>query len=103
MSKFDKLVELAKHNIENYIMHQVEFDKLVFLPTNGYDLIMHLGSYWYFDILASAGYNIRTIERRVIGMDYDKLASALDDWYKTELYPKLYNKYQSEGREIVDY
>ena len=36
-------------------------------------------------------------------MDYAKLVNALDDWYKTEMYPKLYNKFQSEGREILDY
>lgn len=102
MSKFDKLVELAKHNIENYIMHQVEFDKLVFLPTNGEDLIIYLGGDWYYESMFSAGYSPITAERKVDNMDYHKLASALDDWYKTELYPKLYNKFKSEGREILD-
>ena len=96
MSKFDNLVEIAKESIEKEIIQEVGYSNNVFLPTNGEDLIGHLGSDWYFDILASAGYNIRTIERRVIGMDYDKLASALDEWYKTELYPKLYNTFQSK-------
>lgn len=93
MSKFDNLIEIAKESAEIKILEEVGYYSSSFLPKNGYDLIMHLGSYWYFDILASAGYNIRTIERRVIGMDYDKLASALDEWYKTELYPKLYEAF----------
>ena len=103
MSKFNKLVELAKHNIENYIMREVEFDKLVFLPTNGQDLIGYLGGEWYFNMLLLAGYRASTIDRKVENMDYAKLVNALDDWYKTEMYPKLYNKFQSEGRKILDY
>ena len=103
MSKFDKLVELAKDNIENYIIRKVEFEKLVFLPTNGNDLILFLDGDWYFDMLLLAGYRKSTIDRKVDNMDFDKLASALDDWYKTEAYPKLYNKFQSEGKEIVDW
>ena len=103
MSKFNKLVELAKHNIENYIMREVEFDKLVFLPTNGKDLILCLGGEWYFNMLLLAGYGKSTIDRKVENMDFDKLVNALDDWYKTEMYPKLYNKFQSEGKKILDY
>lgn len=103
MNKFNKLVELAKHNIENYIMQEVEFDKLVFLPTNVEDLIFHLGSDWYFKMLLRAGYGASTIYLKVENMDFNELANALDDWYKTEMYPKLYNKFQSEGRVILDY
>lgn len=103
MSKFNKLVELAKNNIESYIMREVEFNKLVFLPTNGDDLIGYLGGDWYYNIMLSAGYSHYTAHRKVENIDCDKLVSALDDWYKTELYPKLYNRFQSEGRVILDY
>ena len=102
MSKFNKLVELAKKNVENYIIEKVGFSKLVFLPTNGKDLIGCLGSDWYFTMLLGAGYSYSTINRKINNMDYDRLANALDDWYKTEMYPKLYNRFQSEGREILD-
>lgn len=102
MSKFNKLVELAKHNVENYIMQKEEFGGLVFLPTNGEDLILHLGGEWYFDMLLRAGYGASTIDRKFDNKDFAKLASALDDWYKTEIYPKLYNKFKSEGRKILD-
>ena len=103
MSKFNKLVELAKERIENYIIHKEEFGGLVFLPTNGEDLIGYLGGDWYYNSMLSAGYSHYTAHRKVENMDYDKLASALDDWYKTEMYPKLYNKFQSEGIKILDY
>lgn len=103
MSKFNKLVELAKDNIENYIIHKEEFGGLVFLPTNGEDLIWHLGSDWYFEMLLRAGYGASTIDLKIDKMDFGELANAIDDWYKTEMYPKLYNKFQSEGRVILDY
>lgn len=103
MSKFNKSVELAKNNIENYIIHKEEFSNLVFLPTNGKDLIVYLDGKWYFNLLLDAGYKASTIDRKFRNMDFDKLASALDDWYKTEIYPKLYNKFKSEGKEIIDY
>ena len=103
MNKFKKLVELAKDSVENSILQEVEFDKTVFLPTNGKDLILFLDGEWYFDMLLKAGYKESTIDRKFDNMDFDKLASALDDWYKTEIYPKLYNKFQSEGRKILDY
>ena len=103
MSKFDKSVELAKGNIEKYIIEDVGTSGLVFLPTNGNDLILRLGGEWYHNLLLSVGYSHRTIDRKVENMEFDKLASALDDWYKTELYPKLYNRFQSEGIEILDY
>ncbi|MDD6906727.1 MAG: hypothetical protein PUI98_07890 [Finegoldia magna] len=102
MSKFNKLVELAKENVEICILQEFEFGGLVFLPTNGEDLIMHLGGDWYFSMLLRAGYRKSTIDRKINNMDFDKLASALDDWYKTEIYPKLYNKFKSEGRKILD-
>ena len=103
MNKFKKSVELAKGNIENYIIRDEEGSGIVFLPTNGNDLILRLGGEWYFNILLLAGYKASTIDRKFENMDFDKLASALDDWYKTELYPKLYNKFQSEGKKILDY
>lgn len=103
MSKFNKLVKLAKENIENWIIQEVGLSNLVFLPTNVNDLILCLGGEWYFDILLRAGYRKSTIDRKFENMDCGKLASALDDWYKTEMYPKLYNKFQSEGKEILDY
>lgn len=103
MSKFSKSVELAKETIEDYIIRDEEYGGLVYLPTKTEDLILRLGSDWYHNLLLSAGYGHRTIDRKVENMDFAKLASAIDDWYKTELYPKLYNKFQSEGREILDY
>lgn len=102
MSKFDKLVELAKENIENYIIEDVVTSGVVFLPTNGENLIMHLSGDWYFQMLFQAGYSHKTIYRKIDNMDFNKLASAIDDWYRKELYPKLYNKFQSEGKEILD-
>ena len=102
MSKFNKLVELAKINVENYIMEEVGYSDLVLLPTNGKNLIGYLGGDWYYQMLCKAGYADSTAERKVDNMDYDKLAIALDDWYKTEMYPKLYNRFQSEGKKILD-
>lgn len=102
MSKFNKLVELAKERIENYIIHKEEGGSLVLLPTNGEYLIWYLGGDWYYEAMLSAGYSHYTAHRKVENMDYDKLVSALDDWYKTELFPKLYNKFKSEGRPILD-
>ena len=103
MSKFDKLVKLAKDNIENDIIRYEEGSGIVFLPTNGKNLILYLDGEWYFNMLFQAGYKSSTIDRKFENMDFDKLANALDDWYKTELYPKLYNRFQSEGRKILDY
>lgn len=102
MSKFNKLVELAKESIEKYIIEDVGKCLCVFLPTKTEDLILGLGTDWYYNILKSAGYSQKTIERKVDNIDFDKLANALDDWYKTELYPKLYNRFQNEGRDIED-
>ena len=39
MSKFDKLVELAKDSVEGYIIRKNEYSNLVFLPTKTEDLI----------------------------------------------------------------
>ena len=107
MSKFDKLVEIAKNSIENSIENKIvqdfEDDSVVYLPTNANDLILVLDGEWYFNILKIAGYSQKTIDRKFDNMDFGKLASALDDWYKTEIYPKLYNKFQSEGKKILDY
>lgn len=103
MSKFNKLVELAKDNIENYIIQYFENSLVVLLPTKTEDLILGLGSELFVNILTIAGYSHKTIERKIYNMDFDKLANAIDDWYKTEMYPKLYNKFQSEGRDILDY
>ena len=103
MSKFNKLVELAKNNIENYIIYYNEYSNVVNLPTETEDLIFKLGGDWYYQMLCQAGYADSTAERKANKMDYAKLVNALDDWYKTEMYPKLYNRFQSEGREIVDY
>ena len=102
MNKFDKLVELAKNSVENKIIEDVGYSGIVFLPTNGENLILRLGGEWYHNLLLSVGYSHRTIDRKVENMEFDKLASALDDWYKTEIYPKLYNRFQSEGRKILD-
>lgn len=103
MSKFDKLVELAKANVEDYIIRKNECSNIVFLPTKTEDLIAELGGEWYFNILLRAGYSHKTIDRKIDKMDFAKLENAIDDWYKTEMYPKLYNEFQSEGREILDY
>ena len=103
MSKFDKLVELAKANVEGYIIRYNEYSNVVFLPTKTEDLILELGSDWYFNILLRAGYSHQTIDRKIDKMDFYELQIAIDDWYKTEMYPKLYNKFKSEGKEILDY
>lgn len=103
MSKFDKLVELAKESIEKYITEDVGNCIVVFLPNKTEDLILGLGNDWYYNILKSAGYSQKTIERKIDNMDFDELANALDDWYTNELYPKLYNRFQSECREILNY
>ena len=103
MTKLDKSVEIAKETIEDYIIRDEEYNHIVCLPTKTEDLILKLDGEWYFNLLLSAGYSPRTIDRKFEKMDIKRLASKLDDWYKTELYPKLYNKFQSEGREIVDY
>ena len=103
MNKFKKLVELAKDSIEKYIVQYFENSLVVLLPTKTEDLILGLGSEWFVNILTMAGYSHKTIERKIDNMDFDKLVIALDDWYKTEMYPKLYNKFQSEGKEILDY
>lgn len=103
MSKFYKLVELAKESIEKTILQDVGNCLCVFLPTKTNDLILGLGTDWYYDILKIAGYSKKTIERKVDNIDFEKLANALDDWYTNELHPKLYNRFQNEGREILDY
>lgn len=103
MSKFEKLVELAKYSIEKYIIQDVGDCKTVFLPTKTEDLILGLGTEWYYNILKSAGYSQKTIERKIDNIDFDELANAIYDWYYTELYPKLYNRFQSEGKEILNY
>lgn len=103
MRKFDKLVELAKENVEICILNDNECSNIIYLPTNGKDLILCLGGEWYFNMLLLAGYKKSTIDRKFDKMDFGELANALDDWYKTEIYPKLYNKFQSEGKKILDY
>ena len=107
MRKFDKLVEISKNSIENSIENKIvqdfEYSTVVYLPTNANDLILVLDGEWYFNILLMSGYKKSTINRKFNNMDFGKLASALDDWYKTEIYPKLYNKFQSEGKKILDY
>ena len=103
MSKFKKLVELSKNSVEKWILYDNEGSNIIFLPTEANDLILCLGSEWYFDMLLLAGYRASTIDRKVENMDFAKLANALDDWYKTEMYPKLYNRFKSEGRKIFDY
>ena len=103
MSKFKNLVEIAKNNVEAYILEDVGTSGIVFLPTETNDLISVLGGDFYYTMLCQAGYSDSTAERKVNNMDYDKLVIALDDWYKTEMYPKLYNKFKSEGKKILDY
>ena len=103
MSKFNKLAELAKDNIEKYIVYYNECSSFVNLPTKTNDLILELGCDWYYQMLCQAGYSDSTAGRKADNMDFDKLTNALDDWYKTEMYPKLYNRFQSEGRKILDY
>ena len=103
MNKFNKLVELAKESIEKTILQDVGNCLCVFLPTKTNDLILGLGTEWYFNILKSVGYLQKTIERKIENIDFEKLANALDDWYTTELYPKLHNRFQNEGREILNY
>lgn len=103
MSKFNKLVELSKNSIENHIIQYNENSLVVFLPTKTNDLILELGGDWYYQMLCQAGYSDSTAGRKADNMDFDKLTNALDDWYKTEMYPKLYNRFKSEGRKILDY
>ena len=93
MSKFKKLVEIAKKSIE-YIFLNYDFgSECQLLPKDSNDAILELGGEWYFEILLQAGYRASTTERKVDNMDFNKLAIALDDWYKTELYPKVLKNY----------
>lgn len=104
MSKFDKLVEIAKESIEKEIFKYVEEWGIECLPIEA-DVsyaILFLGSELYQNLLLSAGYSSRTIKRKVENMDYDRLANRLNTWYETELYPKLYNTFQSQGKTIYD-
>ena len=109
-NKFDKLVELAKEGAERETLKFAERCKIAslpisFIPKNGCELLLGLYE-WYNSIMLAAGYSQETIEKNMkkcYNYEHYKLASALDDWYKTEVYPKLYNKFQSEGREILDY
>lgn len=103
MNKFKKLAELAKESIEKTILQDVGNCLVVCLPTKTEDLILGLGTDWYQKLLLDAGYSHKTIERNIDNMDFDKLANAIDDWYTTRLYPKLYNKFQNECREILNY
>lgn len=104
MSIFDKLVELAKKQIETSIFKYVEEWGIECLPLEAdvSDAILFLGGDWYHNLLLSAGYSSRTIERKVKNMDFDRLANRLDTWYKTELYPKLYNTFQNQGKTIYE-
>ena len=51
MSKFNKLVELAKNNVENYIIYYNESSLVVNLPAETEDLIFELGGDWYYQML----------------------------------------------------
>ena len=98
MNKFKKLVELAKVSIEATFLNYDFGSDCQFLPKDADCAIFILGDDWYYTILTRAGYSHKTVERKVNNMDFDKLASALDDWYKTEMYPKVLKNY--DYREV---
>lgn len=93
MRKFDKLVEIAKVSIEATFLNYDFGSECQFLPKDAEGAILELGDDWYDTILTRAGYSPKTIERKVNNMDYDKLVNAIDDWYKTEMYPKVLKNY----------
>ena len=93
MNKFKKLVALSKESIEDIFINYDFGSECQFLPKDSNDAILELGSEWYFEILLQAGYGASTTKRKVENMDFDNLSNALDDWYKTELYPKVFKNY----------
>lgn len=102
-NKFDKLVELAKEGAEREALKFAGRCKIAslpisFIPKNGCELLLELYE-WYNSIMLAAGYSQETIEKNMkkcYNYEYYKLANAINDWYKTEIYPKLYNTFQSK-------
>lgn len=102
-NKFDKLVELAKEGAEREALKLAERFKIAslpisFLPKNVCELLLELDE-WYNSIMLTAGYSQETIERnnkKCQNYEYYKLANAINDWYKTEIYPKIYEAYPKE-------
>lgn len=93
MKKIKKLVELSKVSIEDIFLNYDFGSDCQFLPKDAEGAIFELGSEWYFEMLLQAGYGASTIDIKIDKMDFGELASALDDWYKTEMYPKVFNNY----------
>jgi hypothetical protein len=99
-NKFDKLVELAKESAERETLKLAERFKIAslpisFIPKNGCELLLVLYE-WHNSIMLAAGYSQETIERNMrdgYNYEYYKLANAIDDWYKTKIYPKIYEAY----------
>ena len=100
MSKFDKLVEVAKIQMEERILEDAKIFDFVYLHSDVEDLIMDLGGDWYYELLLGVGYSATTIYRKMKNFDFEKLASKLEIWYKTELLPKLCKRFETENKTI---
>lgn len=103
MNKFNKLVELAKQTAEIEIIQEVGYSNIACLAKDANELILDLGGDWYNSIMLRAGYSAITANRKVNKMDFNDLANELDDWYKQELYPKLFNTFKSQGKTIREF
>lgn len=102
MSKFDKLVEIAKIQIEKEILDDAKFSSFVRLHDNVEDAIRDM-SVNYYNLQLIAGYSGTTARRKYMNWDINKLISKLEIWYKTELLPKLCKRFETENKTIKYY
>lgn len=113
--EYDDIVEeVVKNNLETALLEKREKieasktskNEFVYLHKDVISAMLNLDVYgvkdWYKNILLNAGYSERAAKRKITNgvCGEDALIDKLDDWYKTELYPKLCNKYESEGKTI---
>lgn len=99
MTKFDKLVEVAKIQIEKEILDGAKVFSSVLLHDNVEDAIADM-SVNYYNLQLIAGYSGTTAYRKYMNWDINKLLSKLDPWYKTELLPKLCKRFETENKTI---
>lgn len=99
MSKFDKLVELAKIQIEKEILDDAKFSSFVRLHDNVEDVIVDMIAN-YYELLLISGYSATTAYRKYMNMDFDKLVKKLDPWYMTEFLPKIWKRFENENKTI---
>ena len=99
MSKFDKLVKITKIQIEKEILDDAKFNSFLRLHDNVKDAIRDL-SFNYYNLQLKAGYSSTTAYRKYRNWDINKLISKLEIWYKTELLPKLWKRFENENKTI---